>query len=149
MITLAHDFDLETCSLENEHPAAWPTCCFVGAFRGMQSFIVNGVDFSCEQAILFFAKRLNWVLRELENKTGPFIVEDLDSTWSIFLERKGELVIITPGPMCCSAKGPVSVGYGVLRVASDEYLQRAFHDACIVFPPLLENRYMFDWINSQ
>lgn len=149
MITLRHEFDLETCSLSEEDiPSSWPTCCFVGAFRGKQIFEVGEVNFSSEQAILFFAKRLDYVLKELERNTGPYIVEDLDSTWAIYLSRKGDQVEIKLDPRIYAHKDSVEVSYGELRAAAEQYLERVFRDASEIFPPLGTNEFMVEWINS-
>jgi hypothetical protein len=121
----------------------------LGAFNGFQTFIVDGVDFSSDLALLYFARTLRLIAHTLtaENPQNEFC--DLDSIWRLSFRLLGDKIEISDNVNRENYQiNPrlATISFEEFVNAVDEYSANLWRDCCELCPPLLEHEWIADWM---
>ena len=117
--------------------------CMTGAFNGLQTFTINGVDFSGDVALLNFARGLRIAMRQIEPGNSILAFSDCDSEWKIYFKFSGDQVEVVEGKVGELQAKQAIASIPELSSAINSYAHRLYETCCDLCP-LLDSE-IGDW----
>lgn len=144
MMKLDFQFENDTSGPSGFNPDLWTDECKLGAFEGIQTIVINQIDFSNSLPILGFARFLKVAAEKFSGSkvTDEFEYNDLSSPWILSFKLFGDYIQVS------DFRGESSVTKQEFIDACSEYSDRVFNECTKLCPEILDNEFVVEWWNN-